>query len=292
MFVFWRQWRVQLERGRREGKSQGSFSPGLNPLSPTSGSTARSFGWDLSMVVVKELHLRPAGTVIRVSGGTPPLHSRDSAPQATQPEPASYSIPKMSPSGQSIGRAIGHPKTRKKTLPHHQTTESARILEWEGRNRTPFIRTKCCDYLEGWGATWNIRTPSLLTPPHEMFLASERTILVIPEKYNQLSLPCIFEVRGGGKWENHGAGGRGTLERLIYLSEPWGRWQSPPERRSARAGRLHFHLASFSKNMQTALLWETGLKISRKLPVFDVTSWHPRACTGHQSKCYGEEKYI
>lgn len=286
MFVFWRQWRAQLERGRREGKSQGSLSPGLNPLGTTSGSKARSFGWDLSMVVVKELRLRPAGTVIRVSGGTPPSHSRDSAPRATQPEPASYPVPKTSPSGQSIGRAIGHPKTRKKTLPHHQTTESAHILEWEGRNRTPFIRTKCCDYPEGWGSDLKYQNSiSADRPP-------QRTILVIPEKYNQLSLPCIFEVRGSGKWENHGAGGKGTLERLIYLSEPWGRWQSPRERRSAQAGRLHFHLASFSKNMQTELLWETGLKISRKLPIFGVPSWNPRACTGHQIKCYGEEKYI
>ena len=43
-----------------------------------------------------------------------------------------------------------------------------------------------------------------------MFLASERTILVIPEKYSQLSLPRIFEVTGSGKWEKLGEVGKTT----------------------------------------------------------------------------------
>ena len=47
-----------------------------------------------------------------------------------------------------------------------------------------------------------------------MFLDSEKTIMVTSEKYNQLSLPHIFEVRGSGR--SHGAGGECACVDGLY----------------------------------------------------------------------------
>lgn len=72
-----------------------------------------------------------------------------------------------------------------------------------------------------------------------------------------------------GKWRK--LRGRSSPE-VLYLSEPSGGRRSPPEGTLVQAGRLPLHLVFFSKNIQTELLRETGLKVSKKLPVFGVPS--------------------
>ena len=91
--------------------------------------------------------------------------------------------------------------------------------------------------------------------PTPIVWASDKMILWTPEKYGQ---PHAFDVRKSGKEGNYRPDGR----ILPIDSLPFGalRWvANPPEGRSAPAGRLPLYLASFSKNIQTGLLWETAL---------------------------------
>lgn len=96
-----------------------------------------------------------------------------------------------------------------------------------------------------------------------------KTLPCDPEKHNQPPLPRIFDVRKVEKitWKV-----AGLSPEVLYLSEPSGGRRSPPEGTLVQAGRLPLHLVSFSKNIQTELLRETGLKVSKKLPVFAVPS--------------------
>lgn len=56
-------------------------------------------------------------------------------------------------------------------------------------------------------------------PAYPLFLASEKIIPVIPERYNQLSLPQIIDVREGGSGEGLGQVA-GHSSQAHYLSEP------------------------------------------------------------------------
>lgn len=61
---------------------------------------------------------------------------------------------------------------------------------------------------------------SISNYPPECFWLQEKTIPVIPERYDQPSLPCTLDVRKSGKWGKPGGRGQGYSSELITFPSP------------------------------------------------------------------------